>query len=216
MTDRNDLEVLLVHGAWHGSWCYEELVPRLERAGLAVRTVDLKSSGSPSGLAEDAALVKAAIAETPVPTVLVGHSYGGAVITAASGATEGIAHLVYLCAFMLSEDESLLSIVTDLPDWIVADEAAGTSTLTRIGEFLYGDCSPEVVAAAEARIQPQSLAALPSQWVLRDGATSRARTWSASGTARSRSRPRRRCPPTRGPSSGSSPITCRCTRIRMR
>lgn len=152
-------DVLLVHGAWHGSWCYETLIPELEDARLTVRTVDLPSSGSPGTLEADADVVRTAIAATDEETCVVGHSYGGAVITAASAGTAGISQLVYLCAFMLDEGESLLSIVGgDLPEWIVVDEAAGTSTLSRIGEFLYGDCSPEVIAAAEARLNPQSLA----------------------------------------------------------
>lgn len=152
-------DVLLVHGAWHGSWCYEALLPELESAGLGVRTVDLPSSGSPGTLEADADVVRSAIAATDEPTYVVGHSYGGVVITAASAGTQGIAHLIYLCAFMIDEGESLLSIVgQDLPEWIVVDESSGTSTLSRVGEFLYGECPADVVAAAEARLKPQSLA----------------------------------------------------------
>jgi pimeloyl-ACP methyl ester carboxylesterase len=121
--------------------------------------VELPSSGSPGTLDADADVVRAAIAATDEPTYVVGHSYGGAVITAASAGTQGIAHLVYLCAFMLDEGESLLTIVGEnLPEWILVDQSSGTSTLSRVGEFLYGACPADVVAAAEPRLKPQSLA----------------------------------------------------------
>jgi len=58
--------VVLVHGAWHGSWCWERVVPLLEERGLDVRTVDLPSVGADpgdtSGLAGDVAAVTAVLA----------------------------------------------------------------------------------------------------------------------------------------------------------
>jgi hypothetical protein len=55
--------VVLVHGGWHGSWCWAQVVPLLERRGISVRTVDLPSIGAdpddPSALSGDAAVVVA-------------------------------------------------------------------------------------------------------------------------------------------------------------
>ena len=148
-----------MHGAWHGAWAYDLLLPHLESAGLRARTVDLPSAGSRDGLDADAAAVRAALAQSPGPTVLVGHSYGGVVITEAAGGTDDVAGLVYLCAFLLDEGESLLGALQgQVPDWIEVDEAAGTSRAHRPHEVFYGDCPPEAAQAAADRLVPQSLA----------------------------------------------------------
>ena len=69
---------------------------RLVLSELAVRWVDLPSNDGASGLADDAAAVRAAVAELGEPTVVVGHSYSGVAI---SEGAEAAAALVYLCAF---------------------------------------------------------------------------------------------------------------------
>src|SRR5262245_62120604 len=98
-------EILLVHGAWHGGWCFADLQAALDKRGFVSRTVDLPSSGGIAELADDAAVVRESLKANPVPTILVGHSYGGAVISQA-GIARNVKGLVYLCAFMLSESMS--------------------------------------------------------------------------------------------------------------
>jgi pimeloyl-ACP methyl ester carboxylesterase len=112
--------LLLVHGAWHGAWAWRPLLDHLD--GLDVRTVDLPSSGAdPATLGDlraDAEVVRAALAGTDGPVVVVGHSYGGAVVSEAATADSGAAHLVYLCAFQLDAGESLLAAVGgQAPPW---------------------------------------------------------------------------------------------------
>src|SRR6476469_9662525 len=85
---------VLVHGAWHGGWCWQKVVPFLEAAGHEVYAPTL------TGLAERASELSPDVGlNTHIQhgVVLVGHSYGGMVITGAvDQAPERIAHLVYL------------------------------------------------------------------------------------------------------------------------
>ena len=103
---------LLVHGAWHGAWCWDELAPKLG----ATATVELPSKGPERGdLYADAATVREAIDAIDGPVVVVAHSYAGAVVT--EGAV-GVEHIVYVTAFMLGVGESLLGTVGGVaPDW---------------------------------------------------------------------------------------------------
>ena len=117
MTERST--VVLVHGAWHGAWCWDEVVSRLSGDGLAVVTVDLPSVSSGGDLYDDARALRQVLDDTPGDKVVVGHSYGGIVITEGAAGAEGVRHLVYLTAFMLDEGESLLATVGgERPPWI--------------------------------------------------------------------------------------------------
>lgn len=74
------------------------------------------------------------------------------------GAARDVAHLVYLCAFMLDTGESLLGAPAgEVPPWIAVDEATGTSTVTTPYEVFYGDVDPSVAAAFPALLRPQTL-----------------------------------------------------------
>ncbi len=150
--------VLLVPGSWHGAWCWSEVIDRLALADVGLRVIELPSNDGRSGLADDAAAVRDAVAGMGEPTVVVGHSYGGVAI---SEGAAGAAGLVYLCAFMLEVGESLLDAMQhELPDWIAVDEAAGSHLAQRTEEVLYGDCTPEQAAFAAGLLRPQSVAAI--------------------------------------------------------
>ena len=147
---------VLVHGLWHGAWCWDDV-----RAALSARGVDSVAVELPlTDLAADARTVGAALDRLAGPAVLVGHSYGGAVITAA-GAHPRVAELVYLAAFQLAEGESVGRVLPDrgLPgtrlgealrtsgDEVALDPELGV-------QLLYGDAAPGVAAAAAARLRP--------------------------------------------------------------
>jgi pimeloyl-ACP methyl ester carboxylesterase len=154
--------VVLVHGAWHGSWCWQKVTPLLEAHGLAVRTVDLPSVGAAPGagtdLSADAAVVDAALDGLDGPLVLCGHSYGGMVISRAEA--KGVTRLVYLCAFMPAEGQSLVGTGDGKPQpWIRLLEGGlmlPDPVLT--GDLFYNDCAPEVKEWAKSKIRPQSAA----------------------------------------------------------
>ncbi len=158
--------VVLVHGAWHGAWCWEQVVERLDTAGQASVAVDLPSvSSSTATLADDAACVREALDELSGDALLVGHSYGGSVITEA-GAHHAVAHLVYLTAFALEVGESPSENALAGGERGALEDAIcfGDGVLTvdpdgAVAAFFH-DCSPEIAASAVARLRPQSLAAL--------------------------------------------------------
>ena len=85
--------IVLTHGAFHGSWCFEPLVAELEARGVITALVDLPLTD----LTEDAAAVTAVLDAIDGPAILLGHSYGGAVVTVA-GNHPTVERLVYLTA----------------------------------------------------------------------------------------------------------------------
>ncbi len=102
---------VLIHGSWHGGWCFDLVRERLEAAGHHVETPDLPGMGG-----DDAALgavtldswvdfvVNLCRRAPQRPVVLAGHSRGGLVVSqAAEKAPEAIDALVYICAMMLPD-----------------------------------------------------------------------------------------------------------------
>ena len=152
--------LVLVHGAWHGSWCWEPLADAL--GDVPVQTIDLPSAGNdPAALGDlhaDAAALRSALSNIGGPTVVLGHSYGGAVITEAVTADSGVVHLIYLCAFLLDEGESLAGAVggTPPPWWDVRGDHVLVHTPA---EVFYNDVSPELTARSVPRVSAHSLAA---------------------------------------------------------
>jgi pimeloyl-ACP methyl ester carboxylesterase len=164
--------VVLVHGAWHGAWCWAALQAELDRRAIPSLAIDLPGHGASTlplaDLFGDAQHVADVVAVQSRPVVLVGHSYGGAVITEAAArignAGSGpVQHLLYLCAFALDDGESIGTLLGSLPRVPVELNAAmrpgepGTSVLdpqTAI-PALYNSCPPEVARAAVERLSPQ-------------------------------------------------------------
>jgi pimeloyl-ACP methyl ester carboxylesterase len=97
--------VLLVHGGFADGSMWAGVIAELDAAGIGVIAV----ANPLRGLASDAACIAGAAAEIDGPVVLAGHSYGGAVITAA-GSADNVVALVYVTAFALDEGESMLDI----------------------------------------------------------------------------------------------------------
>lgn len=100
--------VVLVHGLWHGAWGWDAVRALLDEAGVHSVAVDL----SLRTLEQDTAAVRSALDAFGRPAVLVGHSYGGAVITGA-GTHPAVRRLVYLAAFQLGEGESVSRVLPD-------------------------------------------------------------------------------------------------------
>jgi pimeloyl-ACP methyl ester carboxylesterase len=150
--------VILVHGAWHGGWCWDRLVPLLEKAGHTVELVDLPSSGRGGDLLADAALVRHTIERSKSPTVVVGHSYGGMVITEGAAGCPQVSHLVYLCAFMLDRGQSLLDqFGGKVSSWVQVDPETGNSRVLDAVPVFYADVDREGAEGYAARLAPQNL-----------------------------------------------------------
>ncbi|MEZ4552858.1 MAG: alpha/beta hydrolase [Dehalococcoidia bacterium] len=157
---------LLVHGAWHGPWCWDLLIPEIEARGHAAVAVQLPScdpdAAALGGYQEDAEAVSAAAAAIDGHVVIVAHSYGGAVISEAT--FDGrVRRLVFLCAFMPDNGRSYVSYLPPggLPPYVGLREDGTSAVPAGLGRIhFYGDCSPEVAAWAESRLRPQSQSVL--------------------------------------------------------
>ena len=165
---------VLVHGAFHGAWCWEPLIAALAGRGHAVTTLDLPGAGDDATPLADVTLDAYAericdrLADEPEPVVLVGHSMGGVAITqAAARCPERIARLVYVAAFLPGDGQSLVDL-TRLPegagDMVQANMAVegeppvATMPAAAAREAFYGLCTPEQAAWATEQLRPQALA----------------------------------------------------------
>ena len=156
------MDIVLVHGAWHGSWCWDKLAALLEGRGLTVHTVDLPSVGADpgdtAGLAGDAAAVREVLDSADGPVLLVGHSYGGMVVTHAAAGRDDVARLVYLAAFMPDTGESLVELTGGAPaPWIQrVDDGRIIADIDQAAQLFYGECDPETREDAIARLRPMT------------------------------------------------------------
>lgn len=157
------MDVVLVHGSYHGGWCWERLTPELERMGHRVVPVDLPISDPEAGAARYAEVVAAEMGSMEAP-VLIGHSMGGLVIPLVPE-LHPVRRLVFLAAFLPVPGKSMneqrgaepidgqvpltTAEFTDLGDdvWMV-----GPNTAT---EIFFHDARPDVAAWAVKRLRPQ-------------------------------------------------------------
>lgn len=165
---------VFVHGAFGGAWCWEPIVGPLEAAGHTVETFDLPGSGADQTPVEDVTLERYAervcdvLAQRPEHAVLVGHSMGGVVATqAAARCPDRIASLVFVCAFMPADGQSLLDL-TQLPEGkddmiqanlvVEGDPPVAVLSAEATAEAVYNSCTSEQVAWAVPRHRPQPVA----------------------------------------------------------
>jgi pimeloyl-ACP methyl ester carboxylesterase len=161
---------VLVHGAWHGGWCWYKLVTRLEARGHRVLAPDLPGHGVDRSLARAATYSDYVSRITDIldaesdPVVLVGHSMGGAIVTGAAEALpEKVQQLVYLCAFLAPSGLSMFEGAAAGRSAAAAEivpAADGQSTLFKpdaLRSFLYADCPDEDIALARLCLAPQSI-----------------------------------------------------------
>lgn len=181
--------VLLVHGAWHGGWSWAMLQAELDRRGVPSWAIDLPGHGTSTehmgDLHADARAVATAsnhlatrhrdaaadeggdLDDAPARVVLVGHSYGGAVISQAARWTNTISDLVYVAAFVLEVGESMNKIavldgVPEEPPSLIGHARRRDGDVLRLDPIeavpaLYGSAPAEVQHAAAARIEPQPI-----------------------------------------------------------
>jgi pimeloyl-ACP methyl ester carboxylesterase len=152
--------VVLVHGAWHGPWCWDDLRPRLERLGWRTTAPQLASASSTGteprpGLYADAEVLAQHIDGIDGPVVLVGHSYGGAPVTEFAGRGIGhVTHLVYVAAYQPDAGESLYAMHgAPTPD----DVSGVVPVPDNPVDTFYNDVAPDVAAAAARRLVPQTV-----------------------------------------------------------
>src|SRR5262245_53481948 len=93
--------IVFAHGLWADGSCYSKLIDPLITDGYEV----ISTQNHLNTVADDAAAVRTSLSRASGPVVLIGHSYGGTVITA-GGADDRVKALVYICAFAPEEGEA--------------------------------------------------------------------------------------------------------------
>ena len=162
---------VLIHGAWHGAWCWQRVIPLLEAKGHTVIAPDLPGLGADATdpasvtLADNVACVGRALDQAGEKAILLGHSLGGLTITQSGEAfAERIARLVYLTAFLPLDGETRADIVVPGPPppprRLIQSEDKSTYWLPDevIEPNYYHDCDAETVAWAKALLRPQPAA----------------------------------------------------------
>jgi pimeloyl-ACP methyl ester carboxylesterase len=110
MTTQRKPSLVFVHGLWADGSCFSKLIPTLQKEGFEV----IASQHGLDSHAGDVANVKRTLGRVREPVILIGHSYGGSVITAA-GTDARVAALVYIAAFAPDADETTQSLQEKFP-----------------------------------------------------------------------------------------------------
>lgn len=110
-SNSNKPTIVLVHGAWADGSSWNAVTANLQEEGYTVNVL----ANPLRGLSADAAYIASVLNTIPGPIVLVGHSYGGAVITNAALGNANIKALVYINAFVPDQGESLLQLASTPP-----------------------------------------------------------------------------------------------------
>jgi pimeloyl-ACP methyl ester carboxylesterase len=163
-----DLTVVLVHGAFADASYWTPVIRELQGRGMPV----LAPPNPLRGLAGDAAYIASHVHQVDGPVLLVGHSYGGAVISVAGAAVDNAVGLVYVAAWVLDEGESFADVATSFP---------ATPLVEALRESTYP--LPDGEAGVELSVAPELYrtafaADLPSE--VTDAAAVSQRPWAAS------------------------------------
>jgi pimeloyl-ACP methyl ester carboxylesterase len=152
--------IMLVHGAWADGTCWSKVILLLQAKGFEVTAAQIPLTS----LSDDVAVTRRLLSTSDEPTVLVGHSYGGAVITGAATATPHVKALVYITAFGLDEGESLESLSKQGPPSLgstaIEPDSNGFLWITRekFHDSFAGGASNEEAAVMAAVQKPLSRA----------------------------------------------------------
>jgi len=103
--------IVLVHGAWADGSCWSGVIERLHARGFQARAPQFPLTS----LADDVARLRQVLEFQDGPTIVVGHSYGGQIITSLGDEAPNVVGLVYIAAFALDEGESLGALAAGGP-----------------------------------------------------------------------------------------------------
>ena len=164
---------ILVHGAWHGAWCWERLIPLIDDEGHRVLAPDLPGMGNDRTPLDQVSIetwadfIADLVLAQPEPVILVGHSRAGIVISrAAEKAHSNLLGLIYLAAFMVRNGETLEEVMRQIPPRpesadsleISADGRLSKIAPAAVERVFYNTTPPDLVARAAALSGPEPLA----------------------------------------------------------
>jgi pimeloyl-ACP methyl ester carboxylesterase len=152
----------LVHGAWHGAWCWEKVIPELESRGHSAVAMDMPIEDPEAGWSEYADAVIAAIEGGDA--ILVGHSMGGIVIPVVADRI-AVKHSVFLASILPLPGKSFVQLLGEEPEMatglarggMVSHDDGSTSWEKDAAiDVFYQDCSADDAEAAFANLRRQS------------------------------------------------------------
>ena len=161
--------LVLVHGAWHGAWCWYKVLPLLQRAGHSVIAPDLPGLGkdtTPLHLVSLESWIESicqVVAAQPGPVVLVGHSRAGMILSGvAEKYPKKISQLVYVTGALVKDEESLRQLLMEdgtsllLENLVIAPDQGSTTVKEEVLEAVfYEKSSDEDVALARLLLRPE-------------------------------------------------------------
>jgi len=192
---------VLVHGSFHGAWCWEKLLPLLEARGHTVVAPNLPASGDDPAPPETADLdsyatrIASVIDGIAGPVILVGHSMGGIVASQVAERRSGrLAGVVYINGLLLQPGESLVSFLGSHAHLGVEDLVLKNMQVSPDGEtatfpahaaanVFYNTSDPEDAARCVARLRPQRMKVYHDPLALTDAAYGSVRRFYVEGLA---------------------------------
>tara|TARA_B100000902_G_scaffold252620_2_gene239056 strand:+ start:2523 stop:3167 length:645 start_codon:yes stop_codon:yes gene_type:complete len=140
---------MLIHGAWHGSWCWDFVEKGLINEGVETHSINLPFTG----VEDDIASVSNAIDEIDNQVILLGHSYGGIVISGAAEAKRNVDQLIYLSAILLKAGESMQldgsKIQIDVDENLISSVKKSAAI-----QAFYADVDPNLAEASIELLRP--------------------------------------------------------------
>jgi pimeloyl-ACP methyl ester carboxylesterase len=164
----------LVHGAYHGGWCWSRVVAGLEARGHRALTVDLPCEDPAAGALEYAVAAAEAFAGAGDDLVVVGHSLAGLTIPLLPSQLP-VRHLVYLCAMLPEPGRTLDEVMAEQPDMVLDPPMSGATRdadgVVRwppeaAAAWFFADCTPDDAAWAAAQLRGQAWAIAGERWSL--------------------------------------------------
>jgi pimeloyl-ACP methyl ester carboxylesterase len=172
--------IILVHGGWHGAWCWNKVLPLLKERDIKFMAIDLPSHGLDKTPVASVTFddyvnkVVASVNSVEGPVILLGHSSGGIPIAQAAEQLkeEKVSALVFLDAFMPQNEDSVFSLVEKYPNKpdgnkgaalsesliFSSDSKSTTLDLDNVQALLYHDCSETDVAYAKSNLGAEPMA----------------------------------------------------------
>lgn len=177
--DEDKPTIVLVHGSWADASGWTGVIKELQRKGYPV----IAPANPLRSLSGDSAYIASVLASIEGPIVLVGHSYGGAIISNAAAGNPNVKALVYVAGFAVADGESLLGLLENFPGsqalgalrtvpYPLPDGSEGVDTYLMqdmFGDVFVQDATPQTAAALAATQRPAAFAAFeepsgPAAW----------------------------------------------------
>jgi pimeloyl-ACP methyl ester carboxylesterase len=175
--------IVLVHGAWADGSSWSAVIERLQASGYRVTAPQMHLTK----LADDVARVRHVLSRQDGPTVLVGHSYGGQIITALGDDAPNVVALVYIAGFGLDEGESIGGLLQQVPPtpaiahldiddqgyaWLPEEDFVGHfagDVEPRKAKAMFAVQQPLHASALEEVMGPPAWKSFPSWFLIADG-----------------------------------------------